>query len=162
MTKLKFFSILSILFLIVCFVACQKAKQTSPSSPIEMLQAKIDPRALEIMKNPETAYVFEVKPDLSHKEGYQLLSSRRNLSAKAKRELQDLFLTDKSYIHDHTKSCLFLPTYGFLFAKDDDETLVLVSPSCKQIKIVFKNEDALFLDIDPLFPALEIFYQSVK
>lgn len=158
----KFTTFILSLSLLAIVIACQSRENIKPESPVEKLRAKLSDHAIEIILSPETAYVFEVTPDFTHPEGYILSSPKRTLNSGQVSLLKDLLLSDNSYIFDRTKSCLFIPTYGYLFAKGEAQVLILVSPSCKQIKMQYQEEESAYLDNDPSFISMEIFYKTVK
>lgn len=104
---------------------------------------------------------FSQFKDKVGKEAYQVFSNpkhvkvegQRSLSGPEIQELQSYLLSDKGYIFDRTKKCLFIPEVTITF-DNGDQVIVMVSTICKQIKIIH-GEKTLILDTDPMAEEFE-------
>lgn len=163
-------------FVLAFFQACesQPAKPGSATTPttiqpasetvavIDRISKRIKPEVLEILKNPNEVYIMAVVPDYQSKIGYKETGPSKPLTATQIKELQALLLDDSHYILDMTKSCVFAPTTVFIFANNGEEVRVLSSPSCKQLKIMYKDQKSVYLDNDPIHDQLESFKDTAK
>ena len=129
---------------------------------IDRISKRIKPEVLEFLKNPTEVFSMAVVPDYQSKIGYKEAGPSKPLTAAQVKELQTLLLDDSHYILDMTKSCVFSPTTLLIFARNGEEVRVLSSPSCKQIKIMYKDQKSVFLDNDPIHDQLESFKEATK
>jgi hypothetical protein len=157
---MNIFTILCAL-LLVGVVGCVDETKTSNKINVQQLSYKLSANILRILEDPETITAYTVRPDFTNEKGYILSQDQYVLTEEQALNLQRLLLNDDSYIHEHTKLSLFIPTYAFEFTKDNKKLLVLCSPSSQQIRIILQDAKPVVVDIDPLKDRLEILFNAI-
>ncbi len=118
---------------VALFAAC-----TSQPAPASQFEERVGKEAVETIQQAETALLI-------------IQDTESSLSEDQVNSIKKLLLADEGYLFDRTKKCLFIPQATLSF--DQGKTKVIVSMSCKQLKIVSGGKSSI-LDTDPMADAL--------
>lgn len=138
--------------------SCEKQRSERNLKATPLLKEKIGESTLDSIGYAESVEVEDLEP--SRERGYAFTGSGQPLSQQTASELKKLILDDNSFEFTRMKSCLFVPKTAFHFkSKNKAPITVLYSPWCKQLKVIFQDDDAI-LEADAIAPALEVLLQQ--
>lgn len=132
-------------------LACSPEKVQKEEKDRLIVQT-IGDEAFDKLSSAHRIAVMKVKPEPSG--NFQVQGQALLLNSKQMQKLLMLLTDDNSYLFDVTKRCLFIPEYA-LQIQGEESLLLLLSPSCKQIRFLNVHENKhLTLDIDPSFESV--------
>ncbi len=157
-----FNSVWTLLFVMCVLFANSMHSQIIDDQNKELkLQTLLGKEAVDVIYQPDSVTVIPVKFS-AQSPAYELLSSGNTLSCGMQKELQDLLLDETHYVHELTKSAVFLPSLAFKFIKNNEtKALILISLSSNQLKII-NGENSLILDYDPAKEIFNSYFQKIK
>lgn len=111
------------------------------------VKQRLGERVAAVIERAKRVDVFKAEPDWTAGQPCVKATEEKPLPDELIWLLQKLILSDHFYLFNKTKMCLFIPELGFRI-QGESEVLVLLSFSCRQIKVVSPDQVAV-LDIDP-------------
>jgi hypothetical protein len=120
---------------------------------------------LNIVENAHRVQSYRVDFHRSAKKdgtlgGYPVIATGSELAPKQVEILRSVFLDERTYRFDVIKKCLFLPEYAFRMMWGDDECLLLVSYSCKEVTFIHGGSEKLE-DFDSAVPVVRLLTHSL-
>ncbi|RKZ91561.1 MAG: hypothetical protein DRR19_06845 [Candidatus Parabeggiatoa sp. nov. 1] len=141
------------------------ATQTTPSvTPPPQVTPKVQrffgEAVINILANPErvesfrVAYLKKSNTPLKKKvAGYPVLAQGPTLNDTQLKQFQSLVFSEKSYIFEADKRCMFFPDFGLRFVKGDKQVEILLSFYCDILLFAHEGKEKLE-DCDPISKAL--------
>ncbi|MBN1534034.1 MAG: hypothetical protein JXA20_15295 [Spirochaetes bacterium] len=120
---------------------------------------------LNILKNAHRVQSYRIDYHKSTKTegtlgGYPVIAAGEELVPKQVEILRSVFLDERTYCFDVIKKCLFLPEYAFRLMWGDEECLLLVSYSCKEVTFIHGGRERLE-DFDSAVPVVRLLTHSL-
>jgi hypothetical protein len=115
---------------------------------------------LHIVENAHRVQSYRIDYRRSSKKegtlgGYPVIATGSELVPKQVEILRSVFLDERTYRFDVIKKCLFLPEYAFRLMWGDEECLLLVSYTCKEVTFMHGGREKLE-DFDSAVPVVRL------
>lgn len=145
-------AILPLITTAFCLIAANSctSQQRDVKKETSELNIIIGREDFQAIKNATSIRLYAIRSPSS--ETVVTAPKKIEIVGAAKNQVIQILTLDQSYILDKTKKCLFVPEYALEF-EGQTPLLILISPSCKQLKII-KSSGSATLDIDPAFDQL--------
>ncbi len=115
----------------------------------------LNTKASEIILDVEAIESFRIFPEKDNSSStniraYPIIEQGENLDDDQKKIIQSILLDKDIYSSESIKRCPFLPEYAFILYQKDEQVVLLLSPVCEELNIVYIAKNNLVTLINRL------------
>jgi hypothetical protein len=156
------FKSIIMIFTLLITVGCQEGTPLSKedTNPVRLSEIHLGPAYLDTINNAQTVTFSKVRPILP--KDFKLEGDTIDLDRDDVAKLKEILLSDKSYLFNIQKKCVFVPEYALEFKLRGNAMLLLYAPTCKEFKVPYGRFKAQIIEIDPSYEQIEALLKKYK